>query len=50
VAWLVRSLAAAGEGLRAGQIVLSGGLTAAVPLRPGDVVVVRTGAAIEQER
>jgi 2-oxo-3-hexenedioate decarboxylase len=39
VAWLARSLAAAGEGLRAGQIVLSGGLTAAVPLRPGDVVV-----------
>jgi 2-keto-4-pentenoate hydratase len=39
VAWLTRSLAAAGEGLHAGQIVLSGGLTAAVPLRPGDVVV-----------
>jgi 2-oxo-3-hexenedioate decarboxylase len=39
VAWLVRSLAAAGEGLRAGQVVLSGGLTAAVPLRPRDVVV-----------
>ena len=39
VAWLVRELAAAGNGLRAGQIVLSGGLTAAVPLRPGDVVV-----------
>jgi 2-oxo-3-hexenedioate decarboxylase len=39
VAWLARSLAAAGEGLLAGQIVLSGGLTAAVPVRPGDVVV-----------
>jgi 2-keto-4-pentenoate hydratase len=39
VAWLARSLAAAGEGLRAGQVVLSGGLTAAVPVRPGDVVV-----------
>jgi 2-oxo-3-hexenedioate decarboxylase len=39
VAWLARSLAAAGEGLHAGQVVLSGGLTAAVPLRPGDVVV-----------
>jgi 2-oxo-3-hexenedioate decarboxylase len=39
VAWLVRALAAAGDGLRAGQIVLSGGLTPAVPLRPGDVVV-----------
>jgi 2-oxo-3-hexenedioate decarboxylase len=40
VAWLVRSLAVAGEGLRAGQVVLSGGLTAAVPVRPRDVVVV----------
>jgi len=39
VAWLARSLAAAGEGLQAGQVVLSGGLTAAVPVRPGDVVV-----------
>jgi 2-oxo-3-hexenedioate decarboxylase len=39
VAWLVRELAARGEGLRAGEVVLSGGLTAAVPLAPGDVVV-----------
>ena len=39
VAWLARSLAAAGEGLLAGQVVLSGGLTAAVPVRPRDVVV-----------
>ncbi|GAA2871499.1 fumarylacetoacetate hydrolase family protein [Pseudonocardia halophobica] len=39
VAWLVRALAADGEGLRAGEIVLSGGLTAAVPVGPGDVVV-----------
>ena len=39
VAWLVRSLAAEDEGLRAGDIVLSGGLTAAVPLAAGDVVV-----------
>ena len=38
VAWLVRSLAAEDEGLRAGDIVLSGGLTAAVPLAAGDVV------------
>lgn len=38
VAWLVRRLAADGDGLRAGQVVLSGGLTAAVPVRPGDVV------------
>ncbi|GAA4558460.1 2-keto-4-pentenoate hydratase [Pseudonocardia xishanensis] len=39
VAWLVRALAAEDEGLRAGEIVLSGGLTAAVPVGPGDVVV-----------
>ncbi|MFR9802518.1 2-keto-4-pentenoate hydratase [Pseudonocardia sp. RS010] len=39
VAWLVRALAAEGEGLHAGEIVLSGGLTAAVPVGPGDVVV-----------
>ncbi|GAA1850582.1 fumarylacetoacetate hydrolase family protein [Pseudonocardia ailaonensis] len=38
VAWLVRQLATEGEGLAAGQIVLSGGLTAAVPVAPGDVV------------
>lgn len=39
VAWMVRALAEHGEGLRAGEIVLSGGLTAAVPLAAGDVVV-----------
>ncbi len=39
VAWLVRSLAADGAGLRAGDVILSGGLTAAVPVRNGDVVV-----------
>jgi 2-keto-4-pentenoate hydratase len=39
VAWLVRSLAAAGMALEAGQVVLSGGLTAAVPVAAGDVVV-----------
>ena len=31
VAWLVRSLAADGEGLRRGDVILSGGLTAADP-------------------
>ncbi|MEJ2869308.1 fumarylacetoacetate hydrolase family protein [Actinomycetospora sp. OC33-EN08] len=40
VAWLVRRLAASGEGLRAGDVVLSGGLTAATPVVPGDVVTV----------
>ncbi|GAA4707856.1 fumarylacetoacetate hydrolase family protein [Pseudonocardia yuanmonensis] len=39
VAWLVRQLSGEGQGLRAGEIVLSGGLTAAVPVAPGDVVV-----------
>jgi len=43
VAWLVRSLAAENEGLRAGDIVLSGGLTAAVPVKAGDVVTVTAG-------
>jgi 2-keto-4-pentenoate hydratase len=38
VAWLVRSLSTESEGLRAGDVVLSGGLTAAVPLAAGDVV------------
>ena len=32
-------MAADGEGLRAGDVVLSGGLTAAVPVAAGDVVV-----------
>ncbi len=41
VAWLVRTLAARGRGLRAGQVVLSGGLTSAVPIRAGDVVAAR---------
>ncbi len=47
VAWLVRSLAADGAGLRAGDVILTGGLTAAVPLTAGDCVVVsidRVGA------
>lgn len=38
VAWLVRRLATQGRGLRAGDLVLSGGMTAVVPLAPGDVV------------
>jgi len=39
VAWLARQLWTEGEGLQAGEIVLSGGLTAAVPVASGDVVV-----------
>ena len=40
VAALVRRLAERGEGLRAGDVILSGGLTAAVPARAGDVFAV----------
>jgi 2-keto-4-pentenoate hydratase len=39
VAWLVRALARRGRGLVAGDLVLSGGLTEAVPVAPGEVVV-----------
>ena len=40
VAWLVDRLAERGEPLEPGSIVLSGGLTDAVPLEPGAVVTV----------
>ncbi|HET9559694.1 MAG TPA: fumarylacetoacetate hydrolase family protein, partial [Actinomycetota bacterium] len=43
VAWLVRALHRRGRGLAAGDVVLSGGLTEAVPVGPGDVVVARLG-------
>jgi 2-oxo-3-hexenedioate decarboxylase len=43
VAWLVRALARRGRGLTAGDVVLSGGLTEAVAVGPGDVVVARLG-------
>jgi len=36
--WLAEALSARGEGIEAGSIVLSGGLTASVALRPGGVV------------
>jgi 2-keto-4-pentenoate hydratase len=39
VAWAVRKLAKRGGGLRAGQAVLSGALVAAVPISPGDHVL-----------
>ncbi|GAA3230945.1 fumarylacetoacetate hydrolase family protein [Pseudonocardia petroleophila] len=38
VAWLCARLAQAGRGLAAGQLVITGGLTAAVPLRVGGTV------------
>ena len=40
VAWLVNTIGQRGQYLRAGTIVLSGGLTASVPLRPGAVLSV----------
>ncbi len=41
VAWLVRRLARRGQGLAAGQVVMAGALTEAVPVSPGDTVVAR---------
>jgi 2-oxo-3-hexenedioate decarboxylase len=40
VAWWVRRLAGGGRGLRAGDLVLSGALTGAVPVRAGDIAQV----------
>ncbi len=39
VAWLANKLAEFGEGLEEGDVVLSGSLGRAVPVQPGDVVV-----------
>lgn len=41
VAWLVRKLDSRGEGLKAGHIVLSGAMTEAVAVQPGDCVTAR---------
>ena len=41
VAWLVRKLAERNRGLKAGDIVLSGSMTEAVPVSPGDVITAR---------
>lgn len=41
LAWLAGELAARGRVLEAGMLVITGGLTAAVPLEPGDVVSAR---------
>jgi 2-keto-4-pentenoate hydratase len=46
VAWLAGQLAARGSRLEAGQIVITGGLTAAVPLAPGDEVVAVFGGRV----
>lgn len=41
VAWMVRRMAARGQYVRAGQIVMAGALTEAVAVSPGDTVVAR---------
>lgn len=41
VAWLVRKLATRGEGLKAGHIILSGAMTEAIAVAPGDCVTAR---------
>lgn len=41
VAWLVRKLAVRGEGLKAGHIILSGAMTEAVAVQPGDCITAR---------
>jgi len=44
VAWLVDRLDERGESLREGDVVITGGLTVAVPLEPGDVVEAAFGS------
>jgi 2-oxo-3-hexenedioate decarboxylase len=46
VAWLVNRLAEKGESLPAGSIVLSGGLTAPVPIGPGTSVTAEFGGGL----
>ncbi|MCX6433577.1 MAG: 4-oxalocrotonate decarboxylase [Actinobacteria bacterium] len=41
VAWMVRRMAARGQGLTAGMVVMAGALTEAVAVSPGDTVVAR---------
>nr|WP_306999471.1 fumarylacetoacetate hydrolase family protein [Amycolatopsis thermophila] len=43
VAWLAAELAARGRGLEKGELVITGGLTAAVALRPGGTISARFG-------
>ncbi|AQT81818.1 2-keto-4-pentenoate hydratase [Mycolicibacterium litorale] len=38
LAWLANTLGCRGEGLRAGQVILPGSITASVPFGPGDVI------------
>lgn len=45
LAWLEAQLANRGERLRAGDVVITGGLCAAVPFVPGDVIEAKAGSA-----
>jgi 2-keto-4-pentenoate hydratase len=45
VAWLAGELAARGRGLHAGELIITGGLTAATPLRPGHALSARFDGA-----
>ena len=52
VVWLVEQLAARGEHLRAGDVVITGGLTRAAPLEPGSTIDARfsTGRRVTVRR
>src|SRR5581483_1837846 len=49
LAWLAEELDRRGERLREGDLILTGGLTAAVPLNPGDTVGATFGSGIRVE-
>ena len=38
LAWLANTLGAVGEGLKAGQVILPGSITASIPFAPGDTI------------
>jgi hypothetical protein len=50
VRWLVDRLAERGECLREGDVVITGGLTVAVPFEPGDVIEASIGNAAVRTR